>query len=358
VIFASSIGQIAHPFFIAFAWLIAFYYRLIPNYAIAIALLTITVMIVVFPITRKATRSMMKMQLLAPEMKSLQNKYKAKPSMSVAERREAREHLNEEMMALYRENGVSPTGGCLPLFMQLPAFWILYGTIKGLIHATKQGAIYKADPLYINSHSLLYQNIIHSKVIDGHASLSAFGIDIADSVRSGGLSWPAKLPFIVLILAAIGLQYTQMRQLSGRNPAAAQANPQMQQMQKFFPLILGVIYITIPAAVNVYFIVSSIFRIGQQELMYRRDPHIRASMEKLRSRTSSPPKADPTPPVPRTSGTTPPGPKASPQNGNGRRPAPRNGAKNTSKNGAKPAGQEATPRPHPRAQNKRARRAR
>ena len=134
MLLASSIGEIAHPFFIVFAWLIERFYSLIPNYAVAIGLLTLVVMVVVFPITRRATRSMMKMQLLAPELKKIQTRYKVPPGTPIAERQEARQRLNEEMMALYRENNVSPTGGCLPMLLQLPIFWILYGTIRGLIH--------------------------------------------------------------------------------------------------------------------------------------------------------------------------------------------------------------------------------
>ena len=288
MLLASSIGQIAHPFFVAFAWLIATFYELIPNYAVAIALLTVAVMIVVFPITRRGTRSMMKMQILAPEMKKLQAKYKVQPGMSVQERQETRQRLNEEMMALYKENNVSPTGGCLPMLLQFPIFWILYGTIRGLTHEVTSGvagasvAHPKLLPLYINEGSRLYQDIVHAG-----GKLEAFGINLADSVRTPGLSWAAKTPFIALILVAIALQYIQMKQLSGRNPAAAQANPQMQQMQKVFPIIFAVIYISIPAGVNVYFIVSSLFRIAQQEYMYRRDPAIRESMEHLKTRAKT-----------------------------------------------------------------------
>jgi YidC/Oxa1 family membrane protein insertase len=299
VILASSIGEIAHPFFITFAWLIAAFYALIPNYAIAIALLTIVVMIVVFPITRRATRSMMKMQLLAPELKKIQTRYKTNPSMTAAEKQEARQHLNEEMMALYRENGVSPTGGCLPMLLQLPIFWILYGTIRGLIHTKNFASVAAAraychglndnklcpQPLYIDRHSKLYRAVEHA-----HGHLNAFGINLADSVRTAGLSWGSKVPLIALILLAIGLQYIQIKQVSGRNKAAAAANPQMQQMQRIMPIIFAVIYIAIPAGVNVYFIVSSLFRIGQQEFMYRRDPHIRESMAQLHARAKSEPK--------------------------------------------------------------------
>jgi YidC/Oxa1 family membrane protein insertase len=298
VVLASSIGEIAHPFFILFAWLIERFYSLIPNYAIAIALLTLVVMIVVFPITRRSTRSMMKMQLLAPELKKIQNRYRMPPGTPVAERQQARQRLNEEMMALYRENNVSPTGGCLPMLLQLPIFWILYGTIRGLIHlkgfstvaAAKAWCKHPVDgkscvqPLYISHNSSLYHAVIHA-----NGKLMAFGINMADSVRSAGLTWAEKAPLIALILLAIALQYIQIKQISGRNAAAAAANPQMQQMQKVMPIIFAVIYIAIPAGVNVYFIVSSLFRIGQQEYMYRRDPHIRESLSQLNARAKAAP---------------------------------------------------------------------
>jgi uncharacterized membrane protein YgcG len=65
------------------------------------------------------------------------------------------------------------------------------------------------------------------------------------------------------------LQYLQMRQLNSRNPAAAQANPQMQMMQRYMPLIFAVIYLRISAGVNIYFVVSSLCRIGIQEAIFR-----------------------------------------------------------------------------------------
>ncbi|HAM01811.1 MAG TPA: membrane protein insertase YidC, partial [Acidimicrobiaceae bacterium] len=86
-VFASTLGQIFQPLFQAMAWLIAFFYALVPNFAIAIALLTVVVMIVTAPLTIKSTRSMVAMQRLSPELKKLQQKYKGD-----------RQKLNEEMM--------------------------------------------------------------------------------------------------------------------------------------------------------------------------------------------------------------------------------------------------------------------
>ena len=77
------------------------------------------------------------------------------------------------------------------------------------------------------------------------------------------------LPYLVLIGAAMFLQYYQMKQMNSRNPQAAAANPQMQTMQKFFPIIFGVIYLRVPAGATIYMVVSSAMRIGTQEVMFR-----------------------------------------------------------------------------------------
>ncbi|MHB1488416.1 MAG: YidC/Oxa1 family membrane protein insertase, partial [Acidimicrobiales bacterium] len=83
--------------------------------------------------------------------------------------------------------------------------------------------------------------------------------------------------FIALVALAVVLQYVQMRQMNGRNPQA-NMNPQAAMMQKVMPIVFVFIYISIPAGVNVYFVVSSLFRIGQQELMYRYDPKLASSV--------------------------------------------------------------------------------
>ncbi len=278
MLLASTLGQIAHPFYVAFAWVLAAYYSLIPNYIFAIAMLTITVMVVVFPITQRGARSMMRMQLLSPELKKIQQKYKARPGDTPDEKAANRQALNQEMMALYRENGVSPTGGCLPMLLQFPIFLILYGVIRGLVNKTKAG---RPEPLYIGHHTALYHDVIAA-----HGSLKSFGLNLADDALTHGLALGARIVYIGLIVLAIILQYIQMKQASGRN-VSAQGNPQMQQMQqlqKIFPLVFAVIYIRIAAGVNVYFIVSSLFRIAQQEYLYRHDPQITEALEKLRAR--------------------------------------------------------------------------
>ena len=282
MILGSIITTIIEPFAKVFGWVLAGCFSFSHSYGISIILLTLAAMVLVFPLTRAGTRSMMRMQLLQPELMKIRNKYKMQPGMPAEERQAARLKLNEEMMALYRENGVNPTGGCLPMFLQFPIFIVLYNVIRGMTRVVTVGTGKNAhqvlQPLYIPHHTQLYQSVISS-----HGVLESFGLNLTDSVRTPG-PISHKIPYILIILIAVVLQYISIWQITNRNPSAAQANPQMQAIQKFMPLIFVFLYIVLPAGVGVYFIVSSLFRIGQQEYMYKHDPKIVESVRELHKR--------------------------------------------------------------------------
>ena len=92
------------------------------------------------------------------------------------------------------------------------------------------------------------------------------------------------------------LQYYQMKQMNSRNPQAAAANPQMQQMQKFFPIIFGVIYLRVPAGATIYMVVSSAMRIGTQEFMFRTGMVTPVAAEREIGSAKDKEKEKPTPP--------------------------------------------------------------
>ncbi len=250
-----TIGEIFHPIFVAFATLLAYIYAVIPNYAISIVVLTIIVMALLTPLTVKSTKSMLAMQELQPEIKKLQQKYKG---------RENREELNREMMRLYKEKGINPAGGCLPFLIQFPFLIVLYDMIRGLTNTVTVHGKTVAAPEYIPHSSALYKNLVHS---GGH--MYSFGMDLAAKPFSHHSSAAAYLPYFALVLIAIGLQYFQMAQMTRRNPQAAQANKQMQTMQKFMPILFAYIYLIVPAAVTVYMIVSTLIRIATQDIIFR-----------------------------------------------------------------------------------------
>src|SRR5215203_5273254 len=109
------------PLYNALGAVLAFFYAIVPNEGVAIILLTITVMLLLFPLTAKSSRSMLAMQALQPEIKKLQAKHKGD-----------RQKLNQEMMAFYKENKVNPFGSCIPLLVQAPIFISLYFVLKNL----------------------------------------------------------------------------------------------------------------------------------------------------------------------------------------------------------------------------------
>ncbi len=97
------------------------FHRLIPNWGIAIIIMTLIIKIIFFPLTYSSTKSMAKMQELQPKIKALQAKYK-KAKRDIEERRK----MNEEMMKLYKEHGINPAAGCLPILIQFPVFIAFY----------------------------------------------------------------------------------------------------------------------------------------------------------------------------------------------------------------------------------------
>ncbi|MHB8246543.1 MAG: YidC/Oxa1 family membrane protein insertase [Acidimicrobiales bacterium] len=277
MILGSIITTIITPFADIFGQVLAAFYSFTHSFGLSIILLTLAAMVLVFPLTRAGTRSMMRMQILQPELLKIRNRYKNKPGMAAEERQANRLKLNEEMMALYRENGVNPTGGCLPMFMQFPIFILLYNVIRGMTRTITVHGHTVLSPQYIPK-SALFNAVVHS-----HGQLMFLGLNLADSVRTPG-PIVSRIPYVIVILIAVVLQYISIWQITNRNPSAAQANPQMQAVQKFMPLIFVFLYIVLPAGVGVYFIVSSLFRVGQQEYMYKHDPKIVASVKEIHTR--------------------------------------------------------------------------
>jgi hypothetical protein len=180
------------------------------------------------------------------------------------------------------------------------------------------------------------------------------------------------VPYLLLVLASIGLQYLQMSRLNARNPAAS-ANPQAAMLQKYMPIVFGLIYLNIPAAVNVYFIVSSAIRIGTQEVLFRRGivggPPVKVEEKETPARSLKPGSTRPKPGSARPrsgsgTGDRPTRPRTGPaktgsgsgsgqrpssgSGGTGSRPRPKTGGSPSTKNGAgrpsgaRPAGTKGT----------------
>jgi YidC/Oxa1 family membrane protein insertase len=371
-----AIGGIFQPILKLIAGIMAFFYSIIPSYPVAVALLTIVVMAALTPLTVKSTKNMAAMQALGPEMKKLQQKYKGP---------ENRVQLNEEMMKLYKEHKVNPASGCLPMLLQMPFFFMLYSVIRGITTTVGKGAQLPysftsagavdinghstcqvsacAAPRYIPNTSKMYEDIVIS-----HGKLLSGGMNFAEKLLSHHASPWAYIPYALLVLGAVGLQYLQMSRLNARNPQAAQANPQAAMLQKYMPLIFGFIYLNVAAILNVYFIVSSAIRIGTQEVLFRRGmvpgPNAPAPRSSGKQRTLSASKDEGVEttehPLPKAKGTGG-GAKSGASKGsggsgsNGSTPSA-NGSKANSDNGS--GSESAEKKQHPRSKAKKERKAR
>ena len=264
--FAHDVGSVFQPIYDLLGRIMAFFYGIIPNYAVAIALLTVVIMAVLTPFTIKSTKSMAAMQKLQPELKKLQQKYKGP---------ENRQLLNEEMMKLYKEEGVNPLGGCLPMLLQTPFLIMLYGVIKGLANQVMVHGKLVSHPRYIPTSSKMYHDLVASG-----GQIKAFGMDLNLKLFSVHSSFLAQIPFVLFVLAAVGLQYFQMAQINNRSRKTGQAMPAQQQaMQRFLPLIFAYFYMIIPAAVVLYMIISTSIRILTQYLVCSAQARLRPHEE-------------------------------------------------------------------------------
>ncbi len=242
------------PLYKAFGWLLALFYSAIPNLGVSIILLTILVMLILFPLTAKQAKSMLAMQRVQPEIKRLQAKYK-----------NDRQKLNEEMMKFYKENQINPLAGCLPLVVQLPVFFALYRTLR---------SPYKYVPL----DSKLFNAFCHpAKTVAACAHLPSgvhhlkfLSLDLAlKPTQVHGFA--NALPYYVLVALVILTGYLQSKQTSRNQPAGG--NPQMAMVGKIMPVFFGVICLEFPAGLALYFFVSNLWRVGQQEVILRKIAH-------------------------------------------------------------------------------------
>lgn len=125
----SKVGIATMPLGSVFGWFAKLLYKamlaihaIIPNYGAAIVLLAVITKVIFFPLTRKSAQSMKAMADLRPHMEALKEKHKDDP-----------QKMNMEMIGLYKKHGVNPVSGCLPMLVQLPVFWALYGVLRSAI---------------------------------------------------------------------------------------------------------------------------------------------------------------------------------------------------------------------------------
>jgi len=193
----------------------------IPNYGIAIILLTIFIKLIFWPLGTKSYKSMNAMKKVQPLMMEIREKYK-----------DDKQRMNQEVMGLYKTYKVNPAGGCLPMLVQMPIFFALY--------------------------RMLYQAIElrHAPFFGWITDLSApdrlFHFDFAIPMMQA----PHGIPMLTLFMGASFLLQQKMTPTAG--------DPMQAKMMMLMPIFMTVLFINFPAGLVLYMFVNNIISMGQQ----------------------------------------------------------------------------------------------
>lgn len=269
---------------------LSFFYGLIPNFGIAITLLTVAIGLLLFRLTLKQTRSMRAMQEIQPEIKRIQRELKQDKQAQQA-----------AMMELYKEKGVNPAAGCLPLILQMPIWFALFNVLRSfgsgelserLKWVTEGSQLHAAVQAHSTTNptlDFLWMDLTRTP------SQVGFGETIADGTQVSG-DLVAFIPYVITILVVMGTAYWQQKQTMARsNQQSSQPMPG-QAVMKIFPFFFGFISFNMPTGLVVYFAASQIFRIGQQALIINLDEKHDAKVELKEKQEKKSKQQSPAPP--------------------------------------------------------------
>jgi YidC/Oxa1 family membrane protein insertase len=206
-IWFGTFGFLAVPLLTALKWMYAF----IGNYGWAIIILTILINLAIFPLRHKSLVSMRKMQALQPQLKAIQDRYSGLKMTDPG-----RQKMQTEIMGLYKEKGVNPASGCIPMLLTLPVLFAFYSLLSQAVEL--RGA--------------------------------SFGWWITDLSARDPL-------YITPVLMALTMFWQQ-------KVTPSTADPAQQRIMMMMPLMFGVMFLAAPSGLVLYWFVGNLFAIGQQ----------------------------------------------------------------------------------------------
>lgn len=208
-------------------WALNLLYKIIPNYGVGIILLTLIIKVLLWPLTKKSTASTAKMSALQPRLKEIQEKYKDNP-----------QKMNQETAALYKETGVSPLGGCLPMLLQFPILIAMYGLLNK--HFELRGAMFIAGWIP--------------------------DLSVPETIFTLGFNLPFLgneihlLPILYTVSMIFSMKYTQ----SSQNQSAGQGKGLMWFMTYGMPIIFFFILYSAPSGLLLYWSTQNLLSMIQQ----------------------------------------------------------------------------------------------
>ena len=222
-------------------WVLNLFHALVPNYGVAIILLTILVRILFWPLTHKSTVGMKKMQELQPKMKALQAQFKDNP-----------QRLQQETFALYKAEKVNPMSSCLPMLIQIPVFIALFNVLRSAVELRYAPFLWISD---LSEPEALF------------ASWFPFG----------GLNI---LPIAMAVTTALQSAFT---------PSTGDKS-QQRMMMIFMPAMMLFMFYSFPSALSLYWFLSNVFSIVQMALIRRATAREHAAQVVVPDEVIDPPK--------------------------------------------------------------------
>ncbi|MDL2269222.1 membrane protein insertase YidC [Desulfosarcina sp. OttesenSCG-928-A07] len=204
-----------------FLWVLNKIHTVIPNYGVAIIVLTLFIKILLWPLGNKSYKSMNDMKKLQPLMLELREKYK-----------DDKQRMNQEIMSLYRTYKINPLGGCLPMLLQLPVFFAFYQMLYQAIELRHAPFF-----LWIND-------------LSAPDRLLQFGFSIPF------MAPPYGIPVLTLIMGATMLLQQKM--------APPPGDPMQAKMMMLMPIVFTFIFINFSSGLVLYWLVNNVFSICQQ----------------------------------------------------------------------------------------------
>lgn len=221
--------------------ILIFFAYIVPgnDVGVAIILLTILVRLLLFPLSKKSLRSQKALQELQPKVDEIRKKYK-----------DDKEQQSKELMQFYKENKINPMSSCLPMLVQLPIIFALYRVFRVGITEESFQYLYSFTPFPESINPMFF----------GFLDLST--------------------PNLVLAIMAGAFQFVQSWMIMGRKKKEEKGKPRpkakgmagamSKQMMYFLPVMTVFIAMSLPSGLALYWIVTTLFAIGQQWLMFRK----------------------------------------------------------------------------------------
>lgn len=252
------------------------------DFGIAIVAFTTLIRLALFPIVKKQLHSQKSLTEIQPEINKLKEKYKNDP-----------QKFQAASLELYKEKEVNPFGSCLPLLLQMP---ILYGVFAVFRRVSDVGFIsLSGDNSIVNSLYSFVASLgfVKDYIASGEA-INTMALNMFDLARAGapeGITsfatfyWPA----VILGVLTGALQFIQTKMMSPKKqPKSDDAAANItKNMMYFFPVMIIFISLSLPAALSIYWITTTLFGIGQQYLIVRSDVEkLEEGSERKRSKKS------------------------------------------------------------------------